>query len=173
MERHSEITTFGSQFAQIAWVVKDIHASEKFFRDVFGVSNFAKMENIRAEETEGTYKGQPGNYSFHLYMAYSGDTMLELIQPVSGQSIYQDYLDIHPEGGVQHIAFTVMEDEFEKATSELSNKGYSVIQGLTLPVAKVAYFDTFKEIGVATEIIGVNNAGLEFVNQLKSGVAAY
>ncbi|GEO05182.1 hypothetical protein AAE02nite_28460 [Adhaeribacter aerolatus] len=170
MEKHVETTTFGSRFSQIAWVVKDILASEKFFREVLGVLNFAKMENIRAEETEGTYKGKPGNYTFHLYMAYSGDTLLELIQPVSGQSIYQDFLEKHPEGGVQHIAFTVLEEGFNKAVSELSNKGYSVIQGLTLPVAKVAYFDTYKEIGVATEIIGVTNAGVEFVRQLKDGV---
>ncbi|QMU28694.1 VOC family protein [Adhaeribacter radiodurans] len=172
MEKHSVSPNFGTRFSQVGLVVKDIQAAEKIFQEVLGVSDFAKMENIRAEDTEGTYLGQPGNFVFHLYMGYSGDSMLELIQPVSGQSIYQDYLEKHPEGGVQHIAFSVLEEEFDKTVSELSNKGYSIIQDLTLPVAKVAYFDTYKEIGVATEIIGVTKAGLEFVNQLKSKVNA-
>ena len=168
MKRNSDTPSFGSRFGQVAWVVNDIKAAEKFFREVVGIPNFVKMENLRAEDLEGTYYEKPGNYSFHLYMAYSGDSLLELIQPVSGQSIFQDYLDKHPEGGVQHIAYIVPEAELDKAISQLTNKGYPVTQSLTLPVAKVAFFDTCKEIGVVTEIIGVTSAGLEFVKQLKS-----
>ena len=59
--------------------------------------------------------------------------------------------------------------DLDKAVSELTDKGYPVITTLNLPIAKVAYFDTYKEIGVVTEIIGVTEAGLEFVQQLKSG----
>ena len=162
-------TSFGSRFVQIAWVVKDIHLAEKFFGEVLGVPRFAKMENLQAEDIQGAYYGKPGNYKFHLYLAYSGDTMLELIQPISGQSIYQDYLDRHPEGGVQHIAFMVPENELDKSIGELTGKGHRVIQSLTLPVARVAYFDTAKDIGVDTEIIGLNDAGAEFIKQLKSG----
>jgi len=132
-------------------VVKDIQAAEKFFREVVGVPNFVKMENLRAEELEGTYYGRPATNSFHLYMAASGESLIELIQPVSGQSIFDDYLKKHPEGGVQHIAYIVPEAELDKAISELTNKGYPVITSLRLPVAKVAFFDTYKEIGVVTE----------------------
>ena len=169
MEAVSTGTSFGSHFCQVAWVVKDIQASEKFFREVVGVKNFARMENLKAEELEGTYMGKPGNFVFHLYLAYSGETMIELIQPVSGQSIYQDYLDKHPEGGVQHIAFMVPVSGLDKAVAELTDQGYRVLTSLTLPVAKVAYFDTYKEVGVATEIIGITEAGIEFIQQLKSG----
>jgi catechol 2,3-dioxygenase-like lactoylglutathione lyase family enzyme len=170
MEMHPTGTTFGSRFAQIAWVVSDIQAAEKFFREVIGVPNFAKMENLRSEDLEGTYYEQSGNYVFHLYMAYSGESLIELIQPVSGQSIFNDYLKKHPYGGVQHIAYTVAEADLDKAISELTNKGYPVITSLNLPVAKVAFFDTSKEIGVVTEIIGLTAAGVEFLQQLKSGV---
>ena len=162
-------TSFGSHFTQVAWVVKDIKVAEKFFQEVLGAPDFVKMENIRAEEVEGTYNGKPGNYSFHLYLAYSGGSMLELIQPVSGQSMYQEYIDRHPEGGVQHIAYLVPESELDKSISELKNKGFRIIQSLTLPVARVAYFDTYKEIGVVTELIGLTEAGVEFMNQLKNG----
>ncbi|RYG53171.1 MAG: hypothetical protein EOO01_05045 [Chitinophagaceae bacterium] len=170
MGAHFQPTLFGSKFSQIAWVVSDIQSAEKFFREVIGIPNFIKMENLHANELEGSYYGEPGNYTFHLYMAYSGESLLELIQPVSGQSIFQDFLDTHPEGGVQHIAYMVPETDLDTAISELTGKGYPVITTLTLPVARVAFFDTNKEIGVITELIGLTTAGVDFVNQLKSGV---
>ena len=169
MQTHS--ASFGSQFSQIAWVVPDILASEKYFRDVLGISNFVKMENLRSEDLKGKYYGQPDNYVFHLYLAYSGETMLELIQPISGESIFMEYLNDHPEGGVQHIAYSVPDAQLNKATSELTDKGYPIVQSLCLPVANVAFFDTRKEMGVMTEIIGLTEAGVGFVQQLKSGVA--
>ncbi|MEJ7685372.1 MAG: VOC family protein [Segetibacter sp.] len=153
---------------RLHWVVPDIHAAEKFFREVVGVPEFVKMDNLRADELEGIAYGEQANFVFHLYMAYSGGSMIELIQPVSGKSIFQDYLDKHPKGGVQHIAFTVPKAELDECVSGLTGKGYPAILNLTLPVASVAFFDTTNEIGVFTEIIGLTEAGVEFVEQLKA-----
>jgi len=162
-------TSFGQNFIQVAWVVQDIQTSEKFFREVKGINNFVKLENLRAQDHEGTYYGKPGNFEFHLYMAYSGESLVELIQLVSGQSIFRDYLEKNSGGGLQHIAYMVPVDQLEKAIAEMTGKGYAVITSLNLPIAKVAFFDTTKEIGVVTEIIGATEAGFEFVQQLKSG----
>jgi len=169
METTAAKTIFGSHFSQVAWVVKDIQAAEKFFQTVIGIGNFAKLENLRAQELEGTYYGKPANFEFHLYMAYSGESLIELIQPVSGQSIFQDYLEKNPNGGIQHVAYSIPVADIDRAISDLTNKGYPVITSLHLPVAKVVFFDTYKELGVVTEIIGVTEAGVEFVQQLKSG----
>lgn len=46
MEANSNNTSFGLRFGQIAWVVSDIEAAEKFFREVMGVPKFVKMENL-------------------------------------------------------------------------------------------------------------------------------
>jgi hypothetical protein len=168
METTTPKTSFGSHFSQVAWVVKNIHAAETFFRDVIGIGNFVKLENLRAQDLEGTYYGQQADFQFHLYMAYSGESLVELIQPISGQSIFQDYLDKNPSGGVQHIAYGIPVSELNKAISEMTDKGYHVITSLNLPVAKVVFFDTSKEIGVFTEIIGLTDAGVEFVQQVKN-----
>lgn len=159
----------GNNFEQVAWVVPDIDVAERFFRETIGVPRFVKMENLKAQDLEGTYRGKPADFEFHLFLAYSGNSMLELIQPISGSSIYKDFLDKHSEGGVQHVAYTVPESDFKRSVSELTDKGYSVIQSLHLPVARVAYFDTMDEIGVSTEIIGVTEQGVQFVEQLKTG----
>jgi len=162
-------TSFGYNFSQVAWVVKDIQAAEKTFRDLIGLRKFDKLENIRAQDNEGTHYGKPANYVFHLYMAYSGGCMIELIQPVSGESIFHEFLEKNPGGGIQHIAYTVPVAEFDKAVCELTDKGYPVITSLNLPVAKVAFFDTCREIGVVTEIIGATEAGMQWIDQLKNG----
>ena len=161
-------TSFGSNFSQVAWVVRDIQTTQDFFQTVIGINNFVKLENLSAQELEGTYYGAPGNFVFHLYMAYSGESLIELIQPVSGQSIFQDYLDKNGKAGIQHIAYSVPVDELDKSISEFTSKGYPVITSLNLPVAKVVFFDTTKEIGVVTEVIGITEAGVEWVQQLKS-----
>jgi hypothetical protein len=55
-------------------------------------------------------------------MAYSGELMIELIQPVSGRSIYSDYLEKNPDGGLQHIAYMVPVDQLENAIREMTGK---------------------------------------------------
>jgi hypothetical protein len=55
------------------------------------------------------------------------------------------------------------------STTCISTSGGTTKESRCRPVATVAYFDTFKEIGVATEIIGVTEAGEGFVEQMKSG----
>jgi methylmalonyl-CoA/ethylmalonyl-CoA epimerase len=169
MSKHSPSTLIGNHFGQVAWVVRDIEATEKFFREILGVPRFLKMENLRAQDLEGTYRGEPGDFEFHLYLTYSGETMLELIQPISGRSIYTDFLEKNGGNGVQHIAHMVPESEFERATKELTDKGYSVAQTLNLPPARVVYIDTYAEIGVMTEIIGITETGYQLIEQIKSG----
>ena len=76
-------------FCQVAWVVKDLAAAEKFFVETMGISRFMHMDNLAAKDTEGTYLGKPGNWVGNLHIAYAGATYIELIQPVSGASLYQ------------------------------------------------------------------------------------
>jgi hypothetical protein len=161
--------SIGSQLSQVAWVVRDIKTAERFFRQAFGITNFIKVESMRAQEFEGTYYGQPADFEWHVYIAYSGGAFIELIQPVSGQSIFQDYLEKNPTGGIQHVAYSIPISNLDQAISLLTGNGYPVITSLNMPVAKIVFFDTYKEIGVATEIIGITEEGEEFVQKLKDG----
>jgi len=65
-----------------------------------GVGPFQKTELIRLSDYEGTHYGQPSDGESLTSIAYSGGTFIEPIQPVSGQSIFQDYLNERPSGGV-------------------------------------------------------------------------
>jgi len=161
-------TSLGLNFAQIAWVVKDIKTAKNFFQDVMGIHNFSKVETIRAKEFEGTYYGKPSNAESLVAMAYSGGTFIELIQPISGNCIFQDYLNENPSGGIQHVAYSIPVAKLDKVISEFSDKGFPVITSFNHPIAKIVFFDTYKEIGVITEIMGITEEGEKAVQKMKS-----
>ena len=88
MESGTLSAPLGTRFGQVAWVAPDIRAAERFFRETLGVPGVAKLEHVRADDTGGTYRGQPGDFVFHQYMAHSGDVLLErslLTLPHGGQ----------------------------------------------------------------------------------------
>lgn len=162
-------TSCNLQFTQVAWVVKDIEAAERFFRTAMGIDNFSKAEITRLKEFEGTYHGEKCDAENLVSMAYTGGTFVELIQPVSGRSIFQDYLDKNPAGGVQHIAFSLPVRDLDKVTSELTAKGYPVISTFNTPIAIIVFFDTSEDIGVLTEIMGITEEGEKAVQKMKGG----
>ncbi len=154
--------------AQIAWVVKDIKTTLSFFQDVLRISNFSKVQTIRAKEFKGTQYGEPSNAETLVAMVYSGGTFIELIQPISGNSIFQDYLDNNPAGGIQHVAYRTPVTNLDKAISNFTDKGFPVIATFDTPIAKIVFFDTYKEIGVMTEIMGITEEGEEVIEKMKS-----
>lgn len=160
------------ELIQIAWVVKDIEAAETYFRDVMGIDGFVRVDDFCAGDYEGTYYGQPSDAAWRVSSAYCGGAFIELIQPVSGRSIFQDYLDKNPAGGLQHIAYNMPIAKLEEAVSAMTGKGYRVITSVNMPVAKICFLDTYEQVGVVTEMIGLTEEGVRFVENMKKGGAA-
>jgi hypothetical protein len=78
-----------------------------------GVPKFMEMDNLSAKDTEGTYMGKPGNWVCNLHLANAGGTQIELIQPVSGESMFQESLDKHGDA-VQHVAYWLDDSEYDR-----------------------------------------------------------
>ncbi|MGY5850973.1 VOC family protein [Salegentibacter sp. F14] len=156
----------GLKLTQIAWVVHDIEAAKVFFKDLLGTKNFSNTEISRLSDYDGTYYGRPSNAENLVAMAYSGGVFIELIQPVSGNSIFRDYIDESPTGGVQHIAYSTKLANLDKAVSQFQDKGYTIISCFDTPIAKIVFFDTRKEIGVFTEIMGITEEGETIVQKM-------
>jgi methylmalonyl-CoA/ethylmalonyl-CoA epimerase len=99
-----------------------------------------------------------------------GGTFIELVQPVSRQSIFHDYIARYPAGGTQHLAFRLPVSDFERVTSDLLEQGYALISEVDHPIARMAFFDTYQVLGVATEITGITNEGEKALEQMKGKV---
>ncbi len=160
--------SMGLHFTQIAWVVNDITTSKKYFQEVMDISNFSKVDTIRVKEFEGTYYEKPSNAESLVSLAYSGGTFIELIQPLSGNSVFQDYLDENPAGGIHHVAYSTSVSNIDKVISEFAEKGFQIISSFNHPIAKIVFFDTRKEIGIMTELMGITKEGEEMVQQMKN-----
>lgn len=162
-------TISGLEFAQICWVVPDIHASVRFLSGALGIAGFPEPFPMRAQDLNMTYHGQVVAGEWLTTQAYNGGTFIEIVQPLSGQSMFHDYLALHPAGGTQHVAFRLPVSEFERVTGELREQGYAVLSEVDHPIARMMFFDTYQTLGVATEIMGITPDGWAAIEQMKGG----
>lgn len=162
---------FGLTPSQIAWVVKDIDKTKTFFQEMFGVSNFSPTVTIRVKDYHATYYGEASNAESLMAMAYSGGTFIELIQPITGKSIFKDYIDNNPTGGIQHIAYSTPMANLDRVISDFGERGLTVVSSFDTPIAKIVMFDTRNEIGIFTEIMGITPEGEVAVEKMKIEMA--
>ena len=160
-------TIAGLELAQIGWVVPDIHAAVKFLTGALGIAGFPQPEHVRAEDLNMTYYGKVVSGEWLTTQTYNGGTFIELVQPLAGQSMFHDYLAKYPMGGTQHMAFRLPVSDFKRVTKELREQGYTVISEVDHPIARMAFFDTYQTLGVATEIMGITKEGEKAVDQMK------
>jgi methylmalonyl-CoA/ethylmalonyl-CoA epimerase len=164
---NSNNTIAGLEFAQIGWVVPDIHVAVKFLAGALGIAGFPPPEHVRAQDLNMTYHGKVVAAEWLTTQTYNGGAFIELVQPLSGQSMFHDYLAQYPAGGVQHNAFRLPVSGFDQVTSNLREQGYAVISEVDHPIARMAFFDTYQTLGVATEIMGITPEGWTAIKQME------
>jgi hypothetical protein len=170
MNKIDNSNPFGLIFTQIAYVVKDVEKAKVFFEEMLGVAHFGPTGITRLQDYDGTYYGQPANSENFVAMTYSDGAFIELIQPISGKSIFKDFIDANPTGGVQHIAYSTAIANLDKVILDFEHKGFTVVSSFDTPIAKIVFFDTRKEIGIFTEIMGITKEGEKIVEAMKTGM---
>ncbi|MEV6770171.1 VOC family protein [Nocardia sp. NPDC051030] len=110
---------------QIAWVVTDIAASEKYLGAMLGGGKWTRIPDVAFGPENWTYRGEPADFTAHVSMTYQGDTQLELIQPVRGASIYAEFLE-RGGPGLHHICFEP--EDFDTALKDAAAQGVGVVQ---------------------------------------------
>jgi methylmalonyl-CoA/ethylmalonyl-CoA epimerase len=155
------------KLAQICWVIPDIHASAEFLSGSLGITAFPKPMPVSAKELGMTYYGKVVPGEWLTTQTYNGSTFIELVQPLSGNSMFHDYLARHPAGGVQHTAFRLPVEDYERVVNDLLKQGHEVISEVDHPIARMAFFDTYKTLGVVTEIMGITPEGWKAIEQME------
>jgi methylmalonyl-CoA/ethylmalonyl-CoA epimerase len=158
------------EFIQIGWVVPDINVTVKFLEKSLGVA-FPKPERYSAEDLNIKYYGKVVPSEGLTAQTYNGGAFIELIQPLSGQSLFHDYLAKHPAGGIQHLAFRLPVSGFDQVIEDITKQGYPIIGEVDHPIARMKFFDTYKTTGVATEIMGITPEGWKALEKMEKGTA--
>ena len=110
---------------QTAWVVQDVDATERHLSALAGVKAWTRLPDIRFGPDTCQYRGAPADFTAHISMAYAGDMQLEVIQPVSGTSIYTEFLE-RTGGGLHHVCWEVA--DLDAALGEAAGQGLEVLQ---------------------------------------------
>lgn len=123
------MTIAGGPITQVAWVVEDLDATEQLLREQFGVAAWTRIRSVHFGPDSTTYRGKPGDFTVDISLAYAGDLQLELIRPVSGESIYTEFLAASGPG-LHHVCFDV--DDMEAACGRAADAGLAVVQRGTM-----------------------------------------
>jgi catechol 2,3-dioxygenase-like lactoylglutathione lyase family enzyme len=109
---------------QICWVTDDIEGTERMLSGQFGVGAWTRIPDVRFGPETTTLRGVPVDCTMHVSLGYAGELQLELIQPVTGASIHQEFLDAHG-AGLHHVCFGV--DDVDAACAAAQAAGVPVL----------------------------------------------
>ena len=139
---------------QVSFVVRDIDRAMRAYWRV-GVGPWRVWTYGAPIVKDMTYMGKPADWRFLIALADVNGFSLELIQPVSGDNIYSDFLKERGEGGIQHLGIVVTDLDQQVKDAEAS--GYKLIQsgrghGVTGD-GKFAYLSTEDDLYTVYELM--------------------
>lgn len=139
---------------QVAYVVRDLDEAMKRHWEVCGVGPWSIYEFSAPKVRNYMYRGKPATHSCLIAVTPLGNGMqVELMQPVSGRSIYDEHLEAKGEG-LHHVK--IYHADCAAAVERYKRLGYPVIQSGVIDEDEHYYFDTEKDFGYIVEI---GNAG--------------
>lgn len=108
-----------------------------------------------ATVTERTYRGEAADFAIKVCFADVGDLAVEIMQPLYGPSIFQEFLDNHGEG-IQHVAFDCGEAPWQDRIADFARRGFPLVQSGRFQDANAfAFFDTEKATGTTFETYSI------------------
>ncbi|MFX0104311.1 MAG: VOC family protein [Candidatus Hodarchaeota archaeon] len=134
------------KISQLGYVYKNIRKQASVMEQFFGIPKFTVLGPLemkivlRGKETKWTVTGA--------FSQLFNGTDIELVQPGSGESIHQEFLDQGREG-IHHICYNV--DDLEAVIEKFKQEGIGVLQTGKIIGLKYAYMDTESLLGIIIE----------------------
>ncbi len=112
---------------QIGIVVPDVDASIEQYQNLLGIKDFQIVVYPDEDKLKDTYYYEkPANFKIKVGFTKIADLELELIQPLSGESIYKDFLS-EKKQGLHHYRICVSREEFKIINDHLDKMGIKKI----------------------------------------------
>lgn len=137
------------QIVQVAHVVRDINKKMELYWNKLGIGPW-KIYTLKPPLLRDSLVN--GNLSDHTYLialAKRESLQFELIQPLTGRSIYDDFLEEKGEG-LHHIKFYFK--NCQKVIQDYKQKGFKVIQSGKIDDDEFYYLDTSSILDYIIEI---------------------
>jgi len=127
------------KFNHIGAVVRDVDKAVEYYQSL-GIVDEA-TDRVTMEGKKAKLIGR---------FIHIGSLLIELWQPVRGETVQQEFLNSRGEG-VNHIAFHV--DDLDKEKDKLVEKGIPVVFSVKDENGYMAYFDARKVGNILIELI--------------------
>jgi len=134
---------------QVAYLVRDLEGAANFFIETMGVGPWEIYTFAPPLLREQMFRGKASEFTFRIALAGAGAVQIELIQPLTGKSVYDEYLEKRGEG-LHHVKFYYK--DCQKIIKKFGDKGISVIQSGKFDEDEHYYLDTEKFYGIIIEI---------------------
>lgn len=141
-----------SDVQQVALVVHDLDRTMAEYTERLGIGPWWVTLYGPPRLTEMRIRGVEVPYSMKLAIAWTGNTMWELIQPVDGPSIYKEFLAAHGEG-LHHVLVEHRGTAFEAAIDAFSARGCQPLMEGRFGEIRFAYIDTEGPLKTVLEIV--------------------
>ena len=147
-----------ANWSQLGFVAPDVKVMmDRLLAVGFGPFKVYSMDTSTMAE-QVNYRGKASDYGLHVAMAQLGTWDVEIIVPVRGdRTIYSEYLEKQPEGGMHHLGAYMAPDEYGPAYRYLEGLGHRQIQGGPIygndRNGRFDYFETDREYGLLLELL--------------------
>jgi len=138
MKQTSPAKVKAKQITQVAFVVKDLQKTMENYWNIFGIGPWDVYEMHAPQLSQMSYRGKPADFSMKVGNAMVGSIELQLIQPLSGESLYREALAEQGER-VHHLQFIT--DNLDKVTQIMNQDGFATLESANVNDGKFAYFD--------------------------------
>jgi methylmalonyl-CoA/ethylmalonyl-CoA epimerase len=140
--------------SQVAQVVEDLDRTVEEYWMRFGVGPWDFWTYQKPLLSHQSYRGRPSDYCIRIALCWMGPTRVELIQPVRGPSVHEDFVRAHGYG-VQHLG--VLVTDWRQAARQAKDAGIGLLMdggGFGLDGdGYYGYLDTEPLLGVTIELI--------------------
>lgn len=141
--------------SQVCVVTADLDKMVRTYSEQLGIGPWWIKLYEAPQLINTTYRGEKIDYSFEIALAWTGDFSWEIIRPVSGPSIYRDFLEKNGDG-IQHVGYFMpdLNMSLEDAKAEFISRGASIVQeGGTSWGIDWFYFEPNGATGTVFEVI--------------------
>ena len=137
----------GRGLFQQAYVVADLAAAERNMREPLGCSAFV---DLPVADLDYELRGNAIKSALAIGFARSGNTQIELIQPLRGEGLHVEFLAQNGPG-LHHLGFLV--DDLDAVVALGAAAGTPKLMGGRFGSLRFCYLDTWDALGVYTEVV--------------------
>lgn len=162
------LSALRAQFFQVAYVVRDLAAAEDFFQRTIGIPHFVTFE-VDLGPDNLRLRGKPARFRIATGLGYFGDTQFEIVQPLSADNPFSEFLDQHGPG-LHHIGFVV--PDLAQATAAVRRRGLEPLSDgrvdTTLTLEFAFYECDFAGASIV-ELLAMDERCRRFMDRIKHG----